>query len=201
MKRLLPACGLFVALLLACGCGSSKPEVPSWFKGDGSKGNPAAKNAPEQLQRDLSNKIKQLEKKMAALDEAIASVTKSRDKHLRILKNAKVKVMADFNESPFKDDKDLLRERDLFLKNHDELRKYEKMRKQYNLALLDGKEALDSLDRQLKLARAGITEKELEDLAVTIQKIDEKLTDTEPGAGADALKGDHDLDSILKGND
>ncbi len=90
--------------------------------------------------------------------------------------------------------------KDLLVKNQQELAKYEQMHKQYSLTLLDGKEALDSLDRQLKLARAGITEKELEDLAVMIKKIDERLSNAEPGNVADPIKGETDLDKILKGD-
>ena len=47
MKRIALACGLFGALLVACGCGKDKAEVPSWFKGEKKDGGPVAtKNTP-----------------------------------------------------------------------------------------------------------------------------------------------------------
>ncbi len=199
MKRLSLACGLFGAILLACGCGQSKPAVPSWFKGDGKKdGVAAAKNTPKGLQSDLRSKIVQLEKKMAALEEAIASVKRSKeDIHSRLVKRG-IRSSEDLKKPENKDDDEIQRMVNALLRKKQEETKYEAIRKQYSVALWDGKEALESLDRQLKLAQAGISDKELEDLAVTIKKIDERLDAAEPGNAADLLKGDNELDKILK---
>jgi hypothetical protein len=162
MKRLLPACGLFGVLLLVCGCGKDKPEVPSWFKGDSKKdGAAVAKNSPQQLQADLRKKIGQLEKKMTALEEAIASVEKSKKDIKKRLSERGVRDSNDLNKPENKDDEELQRLVASLVKKSHEQTRYEQMRKQYNVALFDGKEALESLDRQLKLAQAGISYKEL----------------------------------------
>ena len=201
MKRLPLACGLFGALLLVCGCSKSKPEVPSWFKDGQKNGNAVVgKNSPEQLQSDLRAKIAQLERKMSALEEAIASVDKSKnDIKARLVKRG-IRSSEDLKKPEHRDDEEIQRMVSALLKKRQEETKYEGIRKQYSVALWDGKEALESLDRQLKLARAGITDKELEDLTVTIRMIDERLNATEPGNAADLIKGDHELDKVLKGN-
>jgi hypothetical protein len=205
MKRFYSACGLFGALLLVSGCGSSKPEVPSWFKGDSKKekgGDPVvAKNSPEQLQRDLQTKIRQLEKKQTALEEAITSVDKSKREIVTRLHNRGVKSLEDLNNAPNKNDEDIQRWKTALLKNRQEYAKYMQMQKEYNIALFDGKDALERLGRQLTLAKAGISEKELEDLALTIRKIDridDRLNGTDATNPVELIKGDSVLEKELK---
>ena len=200
MKRLFCACGLFGALLLATGCGQSKPAKPSWVLGDGNKGNPVAKNSPEQLQRDLASKIKGLEKKMAALEEAIASVERSKHEIVAELHAKGVRSLEDLGKDQFKDDEKVKRLKDALVRNRRENAKYQQMRVEYSAALFDGNLARESLERQLKLAKAGITEKELEDLALTIRRIDRieergKAAEENP---VDLINGDGLIEKDLK---
>ncbi len=201
MKRLFLACGLFGVLLLASGCAKEKPEVPSWFKGEGKKDDKAVgKNSPEQLKRDLDGKIRQLEKKMTALDEAIAKATASKKDYVVRLNNAGVHSEDDLKKPEFKDDEELQRLKNLVLKKRAEIDKLQQIHKQYRLTLLDGKDALESLDQQLKLKQAGIGEKDLEELTVKIRIIDERLNaSTDVGNLPDMGKAG-DLDKILKGD-
>ena len=136
---------------------------------------------------------------MSALDEAIASVTRSKREIATTFKSRGIRELADCDKPPFKDDDEVQRMKTSLLRKIQETSKYEQMKKQYKVALFDGREALDSLDRQLKLAEAGISDKELEDLAVTIKKIDERLNAADAGGPGELIKGDHDLDKILRG--
>jgi len=203
MKRFTLASGLFGALLLACGCGSSKqPEVPSWFKDGGKKDGKevVGKNTPESLQRELKAKIEQLTKKQKALDEAIASTKNSRLKIVKQLKADpfKVKEAKDLEKEEFKDNPDFQRLKTALQKNLQEQKKYEQMKKEYASAQFEGEEALDRLDRALRLAKAGISDKEMEELAVTIAKIDNRLKATDPNETVELIKGSTELDKALK---
>jgi hypothetical protein len=200
MKRLFPACGLFGALL-ACGCGSSKPEVPSWFKGDGGKGNPGAKNSPEQLQRDLTTKLKALEKKLAALDKVIADLEKSKTDIKARLAARGVRDSKDLQKPGIKDDEQIQHMAAALLKKSKECASYRRKHEEYGLALFDGNQARESLDHLIELRKAGIDEKEPgEELALTIHKIERMDKRVDEAEKAAEVKADDLLEKELKGN-
>jgi len=108
-----------------------------------------------------------------------------------------VRSLASLKEPAYKDDEEVQRMYRSLQKKIEEHKKYTQMRKEYGIALFDGKDALESLDRQLKLAKAGFSEKEMEDFAVTLRKIDERLNATDVSAPVD-VKDDQDIANILK---
>jgi hypothetical protein len=202
MKQSLFACGIFGALLLACGCGKEKAEVPTWLKGDGKNGKDVAKNSPEALKRDLEGKIKKLDNKIAALQKDMGKL-KERQKDLatKLNKDHGIHSMEDARRPKYKDNEDVQQLMKYLLKNQDEQVKDQELLKQYRRLHVDATETKDALERQIDRAKAGITEKELEDLTVTIRKIDERLSDAEAARKDDVTKDDQDLDKILKGKD
>jgi hypothetical protein len=186
---------VFGIVLLACGCGSSKPEVPSWFRGDGKKGgNVVVKNQPNQLHADLKRKMQQLESKQAALEKVIASVNKSKADIVERLHKRGIDSAEDLSKAPFKDDDEVQRLKTALIHNRQEYARYQRIKKEYDGAMLDAKLALEQLDRQLQLAQAGITDKELEDLNVALKKLDERLNAPNNDNPVDMIKGDKILE-------
>jgi hypothetical protein len=200
MKRHLLVAGLVIGLIGACGCGSSKPEVPSWFKsssGGKDKDKPGKPTADAGL-TDLKTKMAKLQKKIDALDGVIKDVDKRKIEIVESLRKEGVTSSADLKKAEFKDNEVVTRLVKKLVDNGNQRAKYEQMRKEFRSLHEDGKDALTQLEQQQKLRDAGLNDKELDDLNIAIKKIEEKLDAKDPSDPVKEINSDTILDRELK---
>jgi hypothetical protein len=200
MKRPLLLTGFFAALLGACGCGSSKPEVPSWFKSGNSakNGKSTTKPTSDTALNELSAKVKQLNRKITALNTAIDGVQKSKKARIAQLKQKGVSSSEDLKKPTIQNDRSVKSLLENLERDHAEETKYKALREEFEGLKLDGELTLERLDRQVKLAKEGISDKDLEDLEIAVRKIDARLKDDSPTNPVSDLKADAILDKELK---
>jgi len=193
MKRHLFLSGLLAALLGVCGSGSSKPEVPSWFKGNNSKAKeskPASKATMQTALNDLSSRATLLDSKMKALDKALEDVRTQKKAHIAQLRQKGVKSSQDLKIPEIRDDKQVAKLVDKLEKDHAEEAKYVQLKADYEDLHDKATDTLARLKRKVALEQAGISDKELDDIDVFLRKADARLNNNETTTVAPISAGD-----------
>jgi hypothetical protein len=202
MKRPLLLSGLIGALAAICGCGSSKPEVPSWFKSkDGgtkavTKTNP--RSEAEASLKEINGRLDQLQKKINTLDEVIAKSNERKKGIVEELNKLGIRSSEDLNKPAFKDNDEVKRNVQRLVTNRQQHAKLEELRKEFKKIHEDGKDARDQLEQDVKLAEAGITDKSLKDTNVAIKLIEERLDAKDPKNPVNEINADTIVDRELK---
>jgi outer membrane murein-binding lipoprotein Lpp len=201
MKRPLTLSALLAGLLTLSGCGSSKPEVPSWFKSNGGnakKTTPTTKMSSDAALTDLSGKVKQLSRKITALNTAIESVQKEKKVTVAKLRQRGVTSSESLKNPDIRDDRTVKFLLEALERDSAEEAKYRQLRDEFEILQLEAQVTQVRLERHVKLAKEGISEKDLEDLEVALRKIDARLKDDKPTNPVDVLKAPAILDKELK---
>ena len=196
MTRIFSACGLFGALLLVCGCGSSKPEVPSWFKGDSKKdASPAvAKNSPNQQKTELEQRVKKVETQLRVFEKVLKDLNDEKSETVQKLRQLGVKSVADIKEDNRRG-QDLYKRLKRIIADIDSTKR---KAEEYEVALDNGQAVLRDFKRKLELQQAGISDEEIDKVVVTITKMDERLKATAVPEALSEHKVEKDANDLLK---
>jgi hypothetical protein len=200
MKRLNAACGLFGALLFACGCGSSKPEVPSWFKGSGGPRpdipkQPAVK--ADSQQRELEVRVEKVKTQIKAFDKVVKDLEDEKKETVSKLRSLGIRSADDIKE-------DNRRAQNLYKRLKQVIGEIEATRQKaddYQIALDHGQAVLRDFKRKLELQKAGVSEEEIDKVVATIIKIDERLKASGKPEAVNENKVEKDAAEVLKNGD
>lgn len=192
-------------LVVMSGCGKKKTTIPTWFKGaerpgvavttqEASEGPPAAQGRElqtrfEQQRWDLRKRVADLERKVEALTAVMMDLTHERGETVRKLRAAGVTSARDLQGNALAQ---------AYARNlqqvRQELEAVQGKLQLYRVVLEEGNAVLRRVERQLKLAQAGIEDEEIVELTTALRRIDERLKADDAPMAADPLR----LEAVLE---